>query len=74
MSDYNREGQGKQNPKGHQPAPEDAGQNPPPNPGQQQSLPDRSDLKSKRPDEPSHEGAHGQEKGLIHQLPGGESG
>ena len=74
MSDYNREGQGKQNPKGHQPARENSGQNPQPKPGQQQSMPDQSDQKSQMPDEPNREGAHSQEKGLIHQLPGGESG
>lgn len=74
MSNYNQTDQGQQNPRGHQPAQEGAGQNPPPKPGEQESLPDPSDRKSKMPDEPSHERAHGQEKGLIHQLPGGESG
>jgi hypothetical protein len=53
MSDYNQEGQGKQDPKGHQPAQKGGGQTPPPKPGQQTDLPDQSDLKNRMPDQQS---------------------
>lgn len=47
MSDYNQEGQGKQDSKGQQPAPKNAGQKPPSKPGQQEDLPDQSDQESR---------------------------
>lgn len=44
-SNYNQKEQGRQNPKGQQPARKDGGQKPPPKPGQQDDLPDQSNVK-----------------------------
>ncbi|MBN9598602.1 MAG: hypothetical protein J0G28_02865 [Afipia sp.] len=74
MSDYNQKDQGKQNPKGHQPARKGGGQTPPPKPGQQNELPDQSNLQNQFADQQAQQTAPSGEKGLIHQLPGGESG
>ncbi|MBN8968583.1 MAG: hypothetical protein J0G95_08995 [Rhizobiales bacterium] len=73
MSNYNQKGQGKPNQK-QQGNKLGAGQNPPPKPGQQADLPDQSNQKSQAPDKQSKEDALSMEKGLIHQLPGGEGG
>jgi hypothetical protein len=43
-SNYNQRSQGQQNPKGSQPARKGGGQKPPPKPGQQDDLPDQSNL------------------------------
>ena len=47
-SNYNQPGQGKQDPKGAQPARKGAGQNPPPKPGHQEKLPDQSNLQDQK--------------------------
>jgi hypothetical protein len=74
MSSYNQNDQGQQDPKGHQPAQKGGGQNPPPKPGGQADMPDQSDLKNQMPDQQRPPDPPTEEKGLIHQLPGGESG
>jgi len=73
MSNYNQEGQGKANQK-QQGNEQGAGQNPAPKPGMQNELPDPSNLQQQSPDEQKKENVRSPEKGLIHQLPGGESG
>lgn len=73
MSNYNQKGQGKPDQK-QQGNKLGAGQNPLPKPGQQTDLPDQSNQKSQTPDQQRKEDAPGMEKGLIHQLPGGEGG
>lgn len=73
MSNYNQVGQGKLDQK-QQGNTLGAGQNPPPKPGQQADLPDQSNQKSQTPDKQSKGDAAGTEKGLVHQLPGGEGG
>lgn len=81
MSGYNQDNQGKQNPAGHDSHPQGTGQNPPPKPGQQDKLPDQShlarqkqNLSGRQQEQLWKENVEVEEKGLIHQLPGGESG
>lgn len=81
MSGYNQENQGKQNPAGHDSRPQGTGQNPQPKPGQQEKLPDQShvakqkhDLSGRKQEQLRKENVETEKKGLIHQLPGGESG
>jgi hypothetical protein len=79
MSDYNQDNQGNKNPKGHEPHPQGSGQNPPPKPGQQEKLPDQDHLDQDHLDSETQEqlrkdNVENEQKGLIHQLPGGESG
>ncbi len=45
-SNYNQDSQGQQNPKGQQPAQQGVGQKPSPKPGQQDNLPDQSNVRS----------------------------
>ena len=76
MSDYNQDDQGQQNPEGREPHPQGTGQNPPPppKPGQQEKLPDQGILDRQKQEQLRKECLQNEEKGLIHQLPGGESG
>jgi hypothetical protein len=69
MSNYNQEGQGKPDQK-QQGNKLGAGQTPPPKPGQQNDLPDQSNLQQLK----EKKNIRSEEKGLIHQLPGGEGG
>jgi len=73
MSNYNQKGQGKPDQK-QQGNSLGAGQKPAPKPGQQNDLPDESNLQEHAPDERKKENIRSPEKGLVHQLPGGEGG
>jgi hypothetical protein len=72
MSGYNQEGQGKQTPKDPESHP--AGQHPSPKEGRQKELPDKDNLDGKTQEQLRKDNVLNEEKGLIHQLPGGESG
>lgn len=74
MSGYNQEDQGKRPLKNHERGPQGTGQNPPPKPGQQEHLPDQETLDGKTQEQLRKDNVQNEEKGLIHQLPGGESG
>ena len=74
MSAYNQDNQGNQNPKGHEPHPLGSGQNSPPKPGQQDKWLDQDYLDGKTQEQLRKDNVLNEEKGLIHQLPGGESG
>lgn len=79
MSGYNQENQGKRHLKDHERDSQGAGQNPPPKPGQQEHLPgqefpDQETLDGKTQEKLRKDNVQNEEKGLIHQLPGGESG
>ena len=79
MSGYNQEDQGKRPLKERARGSQGTGQNPPPKPGQQedlpdQELPDKDTLDGKTQEQLRKDNVQNEEKGLIHQLPGGESG
>ncbi|GAA3850121.1 hypothetical protein AFIC_001123 [[Pseudomonas] carboxydohydrogena] len=74
MSGYNQEDQGKRPLKDHERGSQGAGQNPPPKPGQQEELPDKDILDGKTQEQLRKDNVANEEKGLIRQLPGGESG
>jgi hypothetical protein len=66
MSGYNQESQGGQTPRGHE--------SHPPMPSRQGKLPDKDHLDGKTQEQLRKDNVLNEEKGLIHQLPGGESG
>lgn len=70
MSGYNQESQGRQTPRGHETHPQSTGHLPPMS-GQKES---KDHLDSKTQEQLRKDNVLNEEKGLIHQLPGGESG
>lgn len=74
MSGYNQTSQGRQTPRGDESHPQGTRLKSPPVQDRQDKSPDKDHLDGKTQEQLRKDNVENEEKGLIHQLPGGESG